>query len=659
MPNKTQEYLNLAQQTAKELTRYWENWTDYLTTASRLYKYSFADQLMIYAQRPDATACASFDIWNNRMNRYVRRGSKGIALLDQSSSVPRLHYVFDVSDTGVRRNSRDPEVWQFNDDLKQLVSEMLSKTYGISGERVSQQLADVAGKLVADYWDNNGGDIRAIVDGSLLMDYDEAGVEMQFKSAAAMSVTYTLLERCGFEPAGWFDKDDFQAIYNFSTPDSVYALGAAVSDMSREVLRQIERTVKTTIRRRNAERSQYEYEQQERDLLDRRGLPAPEPDPAPAGESTGQIRQTAPDLPDEASPGAVQFDAPVGDSASAPVGSGTDGREPDAADHAGTAEAEPGSEQRAASDGVGAAHEQPESTGRGTGDERADLQLSFFDAHIPTEAEQIESIDQTENEKSSSAFSLSQADIENALRRGSNFENSKLRIWKMLKQNIGTHTLLFERLPALITGGTECGSETVNAVSEIKFFYDQMLGQLEFAFCDEVKKLFGEGQDEAILGRKSLPSVVTEWMNRLDPSIHEQLFADGTDRMLQLFLANKEASEHILTLNLAKLATDLNLSDWDANTQATALENVKQYKMTAEKFRQEAPHKEAEAINGYQLTYEDEAGCTVTKRFDKVETSKRGKLLYNAIESAISGMGQAVSEQEKRQILMDVLRELC
>jgi hypothetical protein len=212
MPNKTQEYLNLAQQTAKELTRYWENWSDYLTTASRLYKYSFADQLMIYAQRPDATACADFDIWNNRMNRYVRRGSKGIALLDESSGFPRLHYVFDVSDTGVRRNSRDPEVWQYNDDLKQPVSEMLAAIYGISGERVSQQLADVAGKLVADYWDNNGGDIRAIVDGSLLMDYDEAGVEMQFKSAAAMSVTYTLLERCGFEPAGWFDKDDFQAM---------------------------------------------------------------------------------------------------------------------------------------------------------------------------------------------------------------------------------------------------------------------------------------------------------------------------------------------------------------------------------------------------------------------------------------------------------------
>ena len=429
MPSKTEEYLALAQRTANGLTRYWESWTDYLTTASRLYKYPFADQLMIYAQRPDATACAEFDIWRNRMNRYVRRGSKGIALLDESSGFPRLHYVFDVSDTGVRRNSRDPEVWQLGPDLVQPVSEMLSKTYGISGERVSQQLADVAGKLVADYWDNNGGDIRAIVDGSLLMDYDEAGVEMQFKSAAAISVTYTLLERCGIEPAGWFDKDDFQAIYNFSTPDSVYALGAAVSDMSREVLRNIERTVKTTIRRRNAERSQYEYEQQERDLLDRRGLPAPEPDPEPAPEAAGQIRQAAPDVPDEPSPGAVQHNAPEREPVPAPDGSGADGREPDAADHGAASETEPGPGQRAESDGVGAAHEQPESASRGTGTDGTDLQLSFFDAHIPTEAEQIETIDRAESEKTPSAFVLSQAEIENELRKhGSGFAGGKQRI---------------------------------------------------------------------------------------------------------------------------------------------------------------------------------------------------------------------------------------
>ena len=429
MPSKTEEYLALAQRTANGLTRYWESWTDYLTTASRLYKYPFADQLMIYAQRPDATACAEFDIWRNRMNRYVRRGSKGIALLDESSGFPRLHYVFDVSDTGVRRNSRDPEVWQLGPDLVQPVSEMLNKTYGISGERISQQLADVAGKLVADYWDNNGGDIRAIVDGSLLMDYDEAGVEMQFKSAATISVTYTLLERCGFEPAGWFDKDDFQAVYNFSTPDSVYALGAAVSDMSREVLRNIERTVKTTIRRRNAERSQYEYEQQERDLLDRRGLPAPEPDPEPAPEAAGQVRQAAPDLPETASPGAVPHDADEREPVSAPDGGGADGREPDAADHGAASEAGPSPGQSAESTDVGAAHEQPESAGRGTGDDGADLQLSFLDAPIPTEAQQIEKIDRAESEKTPSAFVLSQAEIENELRKhGSGFAGGKQRI---------------------------------------------------------------------------------------------------------------------------------------------------------------------------------------------------------------------------------------
>ena len=429
MPSKTEEYLALAQRTANGLTRYWESWTDYLTTASRLYKYPFADQLMIYAQRPDATACADFDIWNNRMNRYVRRGAKGIALLDESSGFPRLHYVFDVSDTGVRRNSRDPEVWQYNDDLKQPVSEMLAATFGISGERVSQQLADIAGKLVADYWDNNGEDIRAIVDGSLLMDYDEAGVEMQFKSAAAISVTYTLLERCGFEPTGWFDKDDFQAIHDFSTPDSVYALGAAVSDMSREVLRNIERTVKTAIRRRNAERSQYEYEQQERDLLDRRGLPAPEPDFEPTPEAAGQVRQDAPYVSDGESPGDVQLDVADREAASAPAGSGAGSGEPEAADDDRTAEAEPSPGQSAEPTDVGAAHEQPESTGGRSDPDGTDLQLSFFNLSIPTEAQQIEAIDQAENEKSSSAFSLSQAEIEHELRKhGSGFQDGKQRI---------------------------------------------------------------------------------------------------------------------------------------------------------------------------------------------------------------------------------------
>ena len=429
MPSKTEEYLALAQRTANGLTRYWEHWTDYLTTASRLYKYSFADQLMIYAQRPDATACASFDIWNNRMNRYVRRGSKGIALLDQSSSVPRLHYVFDVSDTGVRRNSRDPEVWQLNDDLFQPVSEMLAQEYGIHHERLSQQIADIAGKLAESYWDNNSTDILAIVDGSFLMDYDDAGQELQFKSAAAISIMYTILERCGFEPEGYFDRDDFQAIYDFSTPDAVYALGTAVSECSRDVLRNIERTVKTTIRRRNVERSQHEYEEQERGLLDHRGLPAPEPDPQPAEDSVGQVRQDAPELSEAASPGAVQLDAPERNAIPASDGAGADGREPDAADDDRTAEAEPSPGQGEEPDELGEAHEQPAGANRGNHSDGADLQLSFLDAAIPTEAEQIKNINRAESEKSSSAFVLSQAEIENELRKhGSGFAGGKQRI---------------------------------------------------------------------------------------------------------------------------------------------------------------------------------------------------------------------------------------
>ena len=428
MPSKTEEYLALAQRTANGLTRYWESWTDYLTTASRLYKYPFADQLMIYAQRPDATACADYDIWNNRMNRYVRRGSKGIALLDESSGYPRLHYVFDVSDTGVRRNSRDPDLWQYNDDLKQPVSDALTAAYGISHERFSQQLADIAGKLVADYWDNNSEDIRAIVDGSFLMDYDITGLEMQFKSAAAISVTYTLLERCGFEPDGFFDKDSFQAIYDFSTPDTVYALGAAVSDISREVLRTVERAVKTTIRRRNNERSQHEYEQQS-ELHADRGLSSPEPDPASAEDPAGQVRQDAPELPEAAAPGAVPHDAPEREPVPDPEQTGADRSGNEGPDDGRTAGEEPGSGQGEEPDGVGAAHEQSAGAGRGSDSDGTDLQLSFLDAVIPTETQQIEHIDRAESEKSPSAFALSQAEIENELREhGSGVQDGKQRI---------------------------------------------------------------------------------------------------------------------------------------------------------------------------------------------------------------------------------------
>ena len=131
MPNKTEEYLALACKTADSFSRRWEHWAEFLITAARLYKYSYPDQLMIYAQRPDATACAEYDVWNNKMNRYVRRGSKGIALLDESGGYPRLHYVFDVSDTASRRNALYSDLWEMEQTaenrMQQLMKELLER----------------------------------------------------------------------------------------------------------------------------------------------------------------------------------------------------------------------------------------------------------------------------------------------------------------------------------------------------------------------------------------------------------------------------------------------------------------------------------------------------------------------------------------------------
>ena len=406
MLSKAQEYLELANRTASGITRYWEHWTDFLTTASRLYKYSFTDQLMIYAQRPTATACASFDLWNNRMNRYIRKGSQGIALLDESGGYPRLRYVFDLADTGSRHRSYVPYIWELNDDFREPVARMLAEEYGIYNDSLGQQITDVAAKLVDDYWESNSRDILGIVDDSFLMDYDEAGKEYQFKSAAVISSTYLMLERCGFEPEGWFDKQDFQAVYAFSSPKSVYALGTAVSDISRGVLRNIEKTVKTNIRRRNNERSSYEREQQQRDLLDHRGLPAPEPDPEPAENPAGQIWENAQDLPEAASSGAVQHPVPDRGAVPDPAGTGAERRADESTDDGRTSEAESRPRQREKSDGVGAAHEQSGRTGGRSDSSRADLQLNFFDAGILSEEEQIESIDQAESEKSPSVFVL-------------------------------------------------------------------------------------------------------------------------------------------------------------------------------------------------------------------------------------------------------------
>ena len=424
MPTKAELYSQLASDTARRLTGNWERWADFLSLAGRLYKYPYSDQLLIYAQRPDATACAEYDVWNSRMNRFVRRGSKGIALVDDSGGTPHLRYVFDVSDTGTRRNSLDPDLWQMDYSFREPVAEMLAKTYGVSDPNFAQQLADLSGKLVEDYWDNNAQEIRDIVDGSLLEGYDDLNLELEFKSAGAISITWLLLSRCGIDPEGWFDRDDFQTVYSFSTPAAANVLGTAVTESCSQVLRQIERTIKTTTRRRNAERSQ-EYEQL--NLFSERGLSDPGPGPRSGpGQAPGQVRTNAADVSQNPPASDLQSDAAVRESVSSPAGGGQDGAPAAGTDDASAGEGRgsDGGAESPRSDAVGGPDEHLQGAGRGNPDGRTHQQLSLF----LTEAEQIEQIDRRAETEKVSAFSFSGDDIALALASGSGFAQGKERI---------------------------------------------------------------------------------------------------------------------------------------------------------------------------------------------------------------------------------------
>ena len=245
MPSKLQFYAQMADQTAQQLTGSLQAWTGFLTTAARLYKYPYHEQLMIYAQCPEATACADYDLWNKTMRRYVRRGSQGIALIDTSGDNPRLKYVFDVSDTGGGEQSRRPYLWAYRDEHYDAVTAALERRFDVASQGdLADQLETIAAQLVNEYWQDNQYDILGIVDGSFLSEYDDFNVGAAFRNAAVVSTTYALLSRCGLEPEEYFTHEDFLNVFDFDTPATVAALGTAVSVASEQVLRQIEVTIK-------------------------------------------------------------------------------------------------------------------------------------------------------------------------------------------------------------------------------------------------------------------------------------------------------------------------------------------------------------------------------------------------------------------------------
>ena len=407
MPTKAEMYAQMADKVATQLVGSWQEWTAFLTTAARLYKYPFHEQLMIYAQRPDATACAEYDLWNNRMGRYVRRGSKGIALVDDSGDRPRLRYVFDISDTGTRPNSRTPWLWQLEEQHIGPVSAMLERNYGIAGDDLAQQLTDVAGKLASEYWDEHQQDFRYIVDGSFLEEYDDLNVAVQFKSAATVSIAYALMSRCGLEPERYFQHEDFMSIFDFNTPATVGALGAAVSQINQQVLRQIGVTIQNYEREHLAERSITHGEQP--DLHEERRLPDSRPEPERAAEEApGQVRQDAESIPEGTPSPDLQPSADEREAVPAPAGDRGDGEQPSGADDApaGGVGGRDGGAESPRSDALGGPDEHLQGTGRGDSDGGAYQQLTLI--LFLSEAEQIQRIDEAENVQTSSAFSFAQ-----------------------------------------------------------------------------------------------------------------------------------------------------------------------------------------------------------------------------------------------------------
>lgn len=422
---KYTSYAELAETTLRRITENTDNWTAFLASCANLYKYPFADQLMIYAQRPDATACADFDTWNKRMGRYVKRGSTGIALIDDNGDRAKLRYVFDISDTRARENTPEFHLWQCD---KEQLNSVLSDAYGVETGETFSKIEMVSETLAAEYWTEHKRDIAGIIAESILEEYDIDTVSVRFRQAAAASMTYAVLHRCCMNPEMYMDNEDFRAIVEFNTPDTATALGTAVSEMSESILRTIEKTVK------NAERT--EEHENRADLHERGRIQSPE-FKAERNGGNREVRQNEEGIPENTPSDTVQQAPALGETVRASLGDRQDSAGENRADNERADEAKRSDreDESGKNDALGADDEQPESPSGRSDFDRADLQLttsgeqiSLFDGIVfPTESEQIEYIDKAETE-AFSAFSLSQDGIDTVLRCGGNADGGRMRI---------------------------------------------------------------------------------------------------------------------------------------------------------------------------------------------------------------------------------------
>ena len=411
--------VQLAEKTAKAVTGSIEEWTGFLQSAARLYKYSYPEQLLIYAQRPDATACASYEIWNQTMRRYVRRGARGIALPDGAGAV---RYVFDVADTGARKSSRGVKTWALDENNREAVAHVLETQYGSAAKLgIAGQLEEIAMQQSMDYWQWHQDELRGIVDGSFLEGYDELNLEIAFRNTAAASVKYMLLSRCNLAREYQIEPEELAGVLEWNTSAASGALGSAVSELSEGVLRQIERTIRQYERSQNHDERTDVHE--ERRVLDSR------PDSSRTADGAEQIRTDAGMVSEGASDDHLQQPAPERKIGRAPDEDRPGGGESDGGDRAEAGEAggRDGSAESERPDALGRADEHLQGAGGRNRNERADLRLNRQMSLFPTEAEQIQSLEEADEREVSASFLMEKA-TDVVLRLGGNNEEIRMEL---------------------------------------------------------------------------------------------------------------------------------------------------------------------------------------------------------------------------------------
>lgn len=442
MATKLQMMSELAAQTTERLTQSIDNWTSFLDSAAWLYKYPFHEQVLIHAQRPDATACAPIELWNGTFRRWVNKGSKGIAIIDDSGQKPTLRYVFDVSDTNTRYNVPF-SLWQTRPEYEAQIVEELQNHFGDIGVEdadFSSAVLGIAINAVSDNYRDYYEELLKVADNSALADMSDDEISSTFMVLLMTSVAHTVFVRLGIDPAAIFHGDEYDSVTLFNSPDTIAQLGAATSDISEMVLRQIERSVRSMERqeRDTLAKSQQVLQNEDRknersvehgtQLQAERGLSDSRYRAGRAADGGNrQIRDDEEGVSQSPSEWNVQrtLASEQADRASAgdrQDGAGT-GRTDDGAD--GESRGRDGELESPRPDAMGAAYEQHPTESRGNGDSGDSPQLSLF----PSADEQIEQIEQAEAEKSS-AFSVSQADLDNELVRGTGFKNGKYRVYQ-------------------------------------------------------------------------------------------------------------------------------------------------------------------------------------------------------------------------------------